>query len=164
MAGAGGAGGAGGGGAEWFAAAGGPEGGRGLRFECTRCGNCCTGPPGVVMVSDQEARAIAARLGLSVERFSAAYTRAARGGRSLSEVESAAGFDCVFLRREAGSGRALCAIYEDRPGQCRTWPFWPSVVGTRQAWESAGRRCPGMGRGQLVPVERVRVLRDAVEI
>lgn len=149
---------------EWFASPDGPEGGLGLRFECTRCGNCCTGPPGVVMVSPDEERAIAARLGLTVERFRAAYTRAARGGRSLIEVEGAGGLDCVFLRREAQNGRALCAIYEDRPTQCRTWPFWPSVVGSAPAWAAAARRCPGMGRGQVVPVERVRVLRDAVEI
>ena len=31
----------------------------GLSFECTQCGNCCTGGPGFVWVEEEEIRAIA---------------------------------------------------------------------------------------------------------
>ena len=41
----------------------------GLRFQCTGCGDCCTGAPGFVWVNGQEIAALAARLGQSVEEF-----------------------------------------------------------------------------------------------
>ncbi len=34
----------------------------GIRFECRRCGACCTGDPGVVRVNEQEIAEIAAYL------------------------------------------------------------------------------------------------------
>jgi Fe-S-cluster containining protein len=145
---------------EWFA----EDGREGLRFACTMCGNCCSGPEGYVLVSDGEAAALAARLGLSVERFLEVYTVQTPEGRSLREVRSEKGLDCVFLDRQAIPGRAICGVYEDRPRQCRTWPFWPSVLRSRQTWERAKRTCPGMDRGVLVPLEQVRVLRDSFDI
>ena len=36
----------------------------GLRFECTQCGNCCTGPPGMVWFTPEEGRRMAEGLGL----------------------------------------------------------------------------------------------------
>jgi len=35
----------------------------GLHFQCTGCGTCCTGDPGIVAVSHREAAAIARYLG-----------------------------------------------------------------------------------------------------
>jgi hypothetical protein len=55
-------------------------------------------------------------------------------------------------------------VYEDRPRQCRTWPFWSSVLRSRESWEQAKAVCPGIDKGTLVPVERVRVLRGVVEL
>lgn len=143
---------------EWFAERG------GLRFECTLCGNCCSGPPGYVLVSDEEAHALATRLGLSVRRFLDEYTHMTGEGRSLKEKSSSHGLDCVFLDRESVPGKAVCSVYEDRPAQCRTWPFWPSVVRTESSWKRAKRTCPGMDTGRLIPPERIRILRDGVDI
>jgi Fe-S-cluster containining protein len=149
---------------EWFARPDGPEGGKGLRFACTLCGNCCSGPPGYVLVDDDECAALARRLGLGVEDFIRRYTHRMSEGRSLNERLGPAGYDCVFLDRQTVPGRAVCAVYEDRPRQCRSWPFWPSLLASRRAWEAAGRTCPGIGRGELIPLERVRVLRDSITI
>jgi hypothetical protein len=147
---------------EWFARHDGPEGGAGLRFGCTQCGNCCSGPPGFVLVSEAECVALARRLGLSIGEFKARHTHTMERGRSLNEVAGPRGFDCVFLDRTSVPGRAVCGVYEDRPGQCRTWPFWGAVVRTPQTWAAAGRSCPGINKGELVSVQQVRVLRDAV--
>lgn len=144
--------------AEWFAARG------GLRFSCTQCGNCCSGPPGYVLYTEAEGEALARRLGVTVDEFVERYTEETIKGRSLKEIPGPKGNDCVFLDRESVPGRALCSVYEERPGQCRTWPFWPSVVRSERTWERAKGTCPGMDRGVLVPVERVRILRDAVNI
>ena len=151
---------------EWFADAD-PEHGRdepGLRFSCTMCGHCCTGPEGYVLVSDAEAAALARRLGLSIDEFFARYTHMTGRGRSLTEHRTDAGFDCIFLDREKIPGKAVCGVYEDRPAQCRTWPFWPSNLRTRASWERAKRVCPGMDHGTHYTPVQIRVARDAVDI
>ncbi|MFT3687093.1 MAG: YkgJ family cysteine cluster protein [Phycisphaerales bacterium] len=158
--------GTGGGTPEWFARADGPEQGEGLRFSCTMCGRCCSGPAGFVLVNDQECAALAKRFGLSVDAFVAQYTHMLPEGRSLREhvVAGGRGYDCVFLDRTTVPGKAVCGVYEDRPRQCRTWPFWNSVLRSRESWEQAKAVCPGIDKGTLVPVTQVRVLRGVVEI
>ena len=49
---------------------------KGLKFECTQCGNCCTGAPGFVWVNKAEIDAMAGELGIaSVEEFENKYVR-----------------------------------------------------------------------------------------
>ena len=134
---------------------------QGLRFSCTQCGNCCTGPPGAVWFEPEEGRAMAAALGLDERTFLRRYARQAGNRRSLDEVERDGQFDCILLERRA-DGSTGCSVYADRPAQCRTWPFWPDMLRTPGDWEAArrGTPCPGMGQGELIPVERIRIIRD----
>lgn len=106
---------------------------------------------------------MAAKLGMDVDSFELKFTRRIGARRSLNERKTSAGFDCVFLDRSV-PGRATCHLYEARPMQCRTWPFWPENLTTRHAWDEAKARtpCPGMGRGTLVPIESIRIQRDTV--
>lgn len=127
----------------------------GLRFECTACGACCTGPPGYVMVTDDEIAALAARFGLTVDEFTESHTHAARAGRSLNETQTEHGFDCVLLDRETVPGKAVCSAYEDRPVQCRTFPWWPEHTRSKQAWERLSRECEGVHRGDFVSVDEI---------
>jgi Fe-S-cluster containining protein len=114
----------------------------GLRFECTQCGQCCTGTTGTVMVSDDEIEALARLVSLGVEEFRAAYTRTMRRGEiSLREKRNN---ECVFYDRGRG-----CSVYEQRPRQCRTWPFWDGVVATEERWDEEAADCPGMNHGKL---------------
>lgn len=149
---------------EWFARPDDRTGEPGLRFGCTMCGRCCTGPEGYVLVSDDEVAALAARVGMTTEDFLARYTHATREGRSLIEKESEFGRDCIFLDRETVPGKAVCGVYHERPAQCRTWPFWPSNVQTEKNWERARAICPGIGKGQLYTPAQIRVQRDAFKI
>jgi hypothetical protein len=68
----------------------------------------------------------------------------------LSLVEFPNG-DCVFFD---GQSRK-CTVYEDRPRQCRTWPFWHSNLRSPETWKETCEVCPGSGRGQVVSVERI---------
>jgi len=138
---------------EWYAP--------GLAFECTQCGNCCTGPTGFVWVSDEELRAIAAALGRPESEIERHFTRLLHGRRSLTEVPTQHGYDCVFLDRESQPGKALCRIYEARPMQCRTWPFWPENLRQGRDWQRAAQTCPGINQGPLIPIESIRIQRDA---
>lgn len=143
---------------EWYA--------DGLRFACTQCGNCCSGPPGYVFFTQQEAAAMAKFLNLSAKEFFGRYTHAAYGQVSLNEVKTEHGLDCVFLSRDEATGKASCSIYPVRPQQCRTWPFWPDLLASPRSWKRAATRCPGMaagleGQGKFYPIEEIRIQRDA---
>lgn len=147
---------------EWFNEPDPQTGEAGLRFGCTMCGNCCTGPEGYVLFTEEEGRRLAARLGVGYDEFLRDYTKVTPEGVSLTETPSPHGLDCVFLDRSSVPGRAVCGVYEDRPVQCRTWPFWPSLVRSRRDWELGKRKCPGLDKGRLYPPERIRILRDTV--
>ena len=112
----------------------------GLRFDCQRCGDCCTGGPGYVFLRRGEGEEIASFLGVESEVFRRLHTR--RVGRSRSLKEESDG-RCVFFSPEG------CLVYRVRPQQCRTFPFWPRIITCRAAWDAAGRECPGIGRGRL---------------
>lgn len=120
----------------------------GLRFECTRCGACCTGAPGYVWVNSEEIAQIAEFRRESLERVAAQFVR--QVGVALSLVEQPNG-DCVFYDRE----QRACTIYPVRPRQCRTWPFWESNLRTTQTWDETCRICPGAGRGELIPSDEI---------
>jgi len=64
----------------------------GLRFQCTRCGNCCTGPPGYVWVTPEEIAAIAEHRGESVDEVQALFTRLVGKRRSLKEKPNGTAF------------------------------------------------------------------------
>lgn len=140
----------------------------GLRFTCTQCGNCCTGPPGYVWFTEEEAAAMAKRLNVSVEEFHKRYTKRVMGRRSLEEIRNAYGeYDCVFLVSDKQTGKRTCSIYDVRPQQCRTWPFWPENLRTKRDWVASSQRCPGMTAGiksetgTLYTIEQIRIIRDS---
>ena len=120
----------------------------GLKFRCTGCGTCCTGAPGAVWVTDDEIRRIAEHTGKTVGEVRLFHTRLVVGRTSLTEYANG---DCTFFD---GATRR-CTIYEARPTQCRTWPFWPGYVETPEAWDSVRKDCPGAGRGDFVPLDEI---------
>lgn len=123
----------------WFA--------NGLSFECTRCGNCCTGEPGFVWVNEGEIAELAAVCGETPDRFRQLYTYEVGKRRSLVELGDGS---CVFFRPGFG-----CTVYEQRPRQCRTWPFWESNLESEATWGEVAKNCPGMGQGRLYSVDEV---------
>jgi hypothetical protein len=129
----------------------------GLRFQCTGCGNCCTGEPGYVWVCDEEIALLATELAMGVAEFEQAFTR--RIGQSKSLIEWPNG-DCVFFDNQT----RRCTVYPWRPRQCRTWPFWESNLQTRRAWNQTCDACPGCGRGPVVPLDVVRSLMSVVKL
>ncbi len=126
----------------------------GIRFACQQCGACCTGAPGVVRVSDSEIASIAAFLGLSVEATVDRTLVVWEAGHSVREDRDGR---CLFY--EDG-----CRIYPVRPNQCRTFPFWVSLLRSEARWHSIRRHCPGIGKGRRYSgAEIVDVLADSIE-
>ena len=96
----------------------------------------------------EEIQALATAIGLEVADFVDRYTR--RLGTRMSLIEYANG-DCVFFN---GQSRQ-CSLYDHRPRQCRTWPFWESNLSTPSDWAETGRACSGVGEGPLATLEAI---------
>ena len=120
----------------------------GLKFTCTQCGNCCTGTPGFVWVTDEEIDRIAAYLDKPVGEIRLMYTRPARGKTSLTEYANG---DCVFFDPES----RRCTIYPVRPIQCQTWPFWKMNLSTRDDWKETKATCPGLDTGAFISLDEI---------
>lgn len=129
---------------------------KGLPFECTSCGQCCTGEPGYIWVNSQEIEQIAAYLNLSVPEFSKRFLRKVKGRLSLLEHPQT--YDCVFLKDKK------CQIYPVRPTQCQTFPWWPQNLKSKEEWQEAARRCEGIhANAPLVPYETIEQQRHLQE-
>jgi hypothetical protein len=148
--------------APWYSA--------GLRFTCTQCGNCCTGPPGYVWISNEEIRRLAGHLRISAQEVIEKYCRKVGDKYSLNEVRNSSGeYDCIFLKEEKVADKnglvhrkRSCTIYAARPLQCRTWPFWDGNLQSPQRWKHAAARCHGMNFGsRIFSREQIESLRDA---
>ncbi len=120
----------------------------GLRFECTQCGDCCSGAEGYVWVNQSEIDSMAERVGLTPLDFEKSYVKRVGVRRSLKERQNG---DCVLLDEETRK----CTAYEQRPRQCKTWPFWDSNLRSKKAWEEAAEACPGCNKGTVVPLETI---------
>jgi Fe-S-cluster containining protein len=120
----------------------------GLRFQCTQCGNCCTGPEGYVWVSDPEIAQIAEFIGKPLGEVKLEHTR--QVGKRVSLNEFANG-DCTFFDSQTRG----CKIYPVRPRQCRTWPFWNSNLASPESWRHVQKVCPGAGNGNFFSLEEI---------
>lgn len=120
----------------------------GLRFECTGCGQCCTGSPGYTWVSDKEIVEIAQYLKITIDEFSEKYLRVVKDKISLLEHHRT--YDCVFLKDKK------CEIYPVRPKQCRTFPWWPQNLKSLADWKEAARHCEGIRfDAPVVPISTI---------
>jgi uncharacterized protein len=122
----------------------------GIRFECTACGKCCLNHGdgyNYVFSTRSERRALAKHLEVSLKQFEQTYCEKVSGQWSFRSREDA----CIFLE----GGR--CSVYELRPKQCRTFPFWPELMESRDSWDrDVASFCPGADTGPLHDFKDIR--------
>ncbi len=122
----------------------------GVRFGCTACGKCCRNHGEgfeYVYSTRTERRALAEHFGISQREFEARYCERIEGHQSFKSKDGG----CVFLEQ----GR--CSVYELRPSQCRTFPFWPELLVDERTWErDVASFCPGVGQGPLHDANAIR--------
>jgi len=88
---------------------------------CFTCqGRCCTGESGYIYVTKSEIEKIAELLELDVREFVSKYLFKKMYKYSIKEIKYNSSFECIFYDRESNG----CKIYEARPTQCKTFPFW----------------------------------------
>jgi Fe-S-cluster containining protein len=87
-----------------------------------------------------ERLAIARHLGLSLSEFERKYCEKVGAHLSFISEDNA----CVFLK----DGK--CSVYQHRPAQCSTFPFWPELLRDKDTWEEdVASFCPGVGQGPV---------------
>lgn len=66
--------------------------------------------------------------------------------------------NCQFLENKK------CGVYEGRPTQCRTWPFWPEVMDAKTWKKEVTAFCPGIGKGRTWSADEIQTqLEDQFE-
>ena len=110
----------------------------GLKFGCTACGKCCQNEGEVWMDSDEFAdlTTYLQKSPLSVldqysERIMNGWVKMKSQGSDDSALDATKSNRCIFL----GENGKECSIYEARPIQCRTYPFWPRLLDSPKSWE-----------------------------
>ena len=105
---------------------------------CNSCeGRCCTGESGYIYVNKNEIESIAKLLNMQVSDFAKEYLYKKGYKYSIKEIKFNESYECVFYNRETNG----CGIYDARPTQCRTFPFW-DYYKTRV--EELKLECPGI--------------------
>ena len=122
---------------------------KGLKFKCTECGQCCTGAPGYIWVTEEEIQTIASHLKMTLDDFAFQHLRMVNGRWSLRERPTT--YDCVFLNGKK------CDIYMHRPTQCRTFPWWPQNLQSEEEWVQASEYCEGINHpeGEIVEIGKI---------
>lgn len=123
----------------------------GLNFTCAGCGRCCRGEPGAIWITEDELRNIAHYIGVSEDEFVRRFTTTIWKRTSIKERSNG---DCVFYDNET----SRCTINSVKPAQCSAFPFWHSVLRTRQHWNKAAKTCLGMNDGELHDAEEIELI------
>ncbi len=123
----------------------------GLRFECQGSGKCCTshGEFGFVFLTIDDRRRFAKHLKLSTAEFTKKYCEYNEEQEAWHLIERKDNPDCLFLKNKQ------CSVYEARPTQCRTWPFWPEVMNAKSWKSEVASFCPGVGKGRIWDKEEI---------
>lgn len=129
----------------------------GIRFECQGSGKCCKarGDYGYVYLTYNDRKRLAHHLGIPPREFTRRYTVKSDGYFHLKDPD----MDCPFF------SEMRCTVYDARPHQCRTWPFWPENMNERTWEEEIASFCPGVGKGRLYTCEEIeKIMSGGVEI
>lgn len=110
---------------------------RGLHFQCQGSGKCCMsrGEYGYVYLTKSDARRMAKVLKLTTSEFKKKYCQVTEGILHLVQPKDT--LNCQFLKDNR------CEVYEGRPTQCRTWPFWPENMNAKAWKRDVVNFCPG---------------------
>ncbi len=122
----------------------------GIRFSCQGSGKCCAsrGTHGYVYLTLADRRRFATHLEITLGSFTRKFCAKTNGYFHLKDPEA----DCQFL-----DGKR-CSVYEARPAQCRTWPFWPENMNAKTWTNEMTTFCPGVGKGRLFSKSEIEAL------
>lgn len=106
---------------------------------CNSCkGNCCIGESGYIWINSQEIQALAFHLKISSEDLKTRYLNKIEYKYSIKEIKLASNnYACCFFDLD----KKQCSVYDVRPNQCRTFPFWDYF---KENEEEVYKECPAI--------------------
>lgn len=106
---------------------------------CKSCaGNCCIGESGYIWINKNEIDNLADFLKVDSEILKEKYLFKAGYKYSIKEIKLGENsFACCFFNLE----KKQCMIYDARPTQCRTFPFWEYF---KKNENEVYEECPGI--------------------
>jgi Fe-S-cluster containining protein len=113
-----------------------------FRFDASKCsscaGNCCIGESGFIWITIDEIEKLAIHLNVSVKEVFDNYLIKYDYKFSIKERKIGDNnFACIFFDLD----KKQCSIYEARPTQCRTFPFWEHF---KNNVEEVKQECPAI--------------------
>lgn len=106
--------------------------------KCESCGaKCCIGESGYIYVDEERIKILQEYFSLSLEEVQEKFLIKVGARFSFKEKPYEKGWACIFFDEE----KKNCSIYEIRPEQCRTFPFWPYF---KKNFEELEQECIGV--------------------
>lgn len=106
---------------------------------CDTCaGKCCIGESGYIWINKTEIEKLAKHLNISIEDVGQKFLLKIGYKYSIKEIQlEKDNYACVFF----DLNKKQCSIYEARPTQCRTFPFWDYF---KENKEEVFKECPAV--------------------
>jgi Fe-S-cluster containining protein len=103
-----------------------------------------------VFLSENDMEKLIAQLKMDRNAFIKKYCRWVTdvNGKEVLSLREKSNKDCILWD-------SICTVYIARPLQCRSFPFWKSIVSSAQAWAVAASGCPGMNHGEMHSQEAI---------
>ena len=121
----------------------------GIRFECQGSSNCCVSRNsyGYVYLSNKDILRLSKFTKLKYDVFIKLYCDKTDGFTHFKEKKERS--KCIFLDKKK------CSVYEARPIQCRTWPFWKENMNTKKWNNEISKFCPGINKGGRISKKEI---------
>ena len=55
---------------------------------------------------------------------------------------------CIYLSEDK-----KCSVYESRPAQCKSYPFWPENLRSERSWKRTIEECPGLYSEDAISID-----------
>lgn len=118
-----------------------------ISFKCVRCSDCCRIDPGAVMLTQDDLKKISSYLKISESQFIKDYCRPIyKGINKIVSLKEKSNYDCIFWNDG-------CLIYEARPVQCQTYPYWTSIINSKENLLYEKKRCRGIDNGDDIKLD-----------
>jgi len=105
-------------------------------FSCKQCNHCCQ-RDGIVFLTMDDLHRLEDHFSKLGEDFKKKYCE---NWKRHIVLKSHPEGGCIFSR----TADQRCPIYELRPEQCATYPYWPSAKTDRNWFKSQAKECPGI--------------------
>ena len=106
--------------------------------KCDECGGkCCVGESGYIWINEDEIRSLGEYLGYKTELIKEIFLEKFGNRYSIKEKPYKGGLACIFFDEKNKN----CSIYEYRPNQCRSFPFWEHF---KRNFKELERECIGV--------------------